>query len=151
MCKISVYLLVVVVLIEKTSSRPYSVPYRSPTDYEIVNDVSIRVSSSDHISDVDTAVETKIIDYLVEHNFLQEQYRQWWNQYKSLGVLTPGQASKMIKVKRKERKAIKEFQKQHGLPETGVIDNGIREVVFGSICGTADTDDDADSEEEKKL
>jgi hypothetical protein len=35
------------------------------------------------------------------------------------------------------------------LPETGVIDNGIMGIVFGSACGTPDFDDY--SEEEKKL
>lgn len=147
MCKTLLFVLCVVVESRVVSSRPYSVPYRNPTDNEIRHDIPIRFSSNDHISDVDTAVETKIIDYLVEHNFLREQYRVWWNQLKNLGVLTPGQASQMMAVKRKERKALLEFQKNHGLPQTGVIDNGIREVVFGSVCGTADTND---SEEEKK-
>ncbi len=35
------------------------------------------------------------------------------------------------------------------LPQTGIIDNGVREIIFGSICGTADVDDE-DSYEEKK-
>ncbi len=41
------------------------------------------------------------------------------------------------------------MQKDYGLPQTGIIDNGVREIIFGSICGTADVDDE-DSYEEKK-
>ncbi len=55
----------------------------------------------------------------------------------------------MIQFKRKERRAILNLQKDYGLPQTGIIDNGVREIIFGSICGTADVDDE-DSYEEKK-
>jgi isocitrate lyase len=53
---------------------------------------------------------TKCHAFALLYNFLREQYRVWWNQLKNLGVLTPGQASQMMAVKRKERKALLEMK-----------------------------------------
>ncbi len=41
----------------------------------------------------------------------------------------------MIQFKRKERRRSFKLQKDYGLPQTGIIDNGVREIIFGSICG----------------
>ncbi len=91
----------------------------------------------------------RVIEYLVSKNYLRQEHFNTWENLKSLHILTPGEAQQMIQFKRKERRAILNLQKDYGLPQTGIIDNGVREIIFGSICGTADVDDE-DSYEEKK-
>lgn len=135
-------------IMNEAECKPYTLPYRNPTDTEIENNTPIKISDTP-IPDVDTAVEKKVIEYLVSKNYLRQEHFNTWENLKALHVLTPGEAQQMVRFKRKERKAILNLQKDYSLPQTGIVDNGVREIIFGSICGTADVDDE-DSYEEKK-
>lgn len=135
-------------IMNEVECKPYTLPYRNPTDTEIENNTPIKISDTP-IPDVDTAVEKKVIKYLVSKNYLLQEHFNTWENLKSLHILTPGEAQQMIQFKRKERRAILNLQKDYSLPQTGIVDNGVREIIFGSICGTADVDDE-DSYEEKK-
>jgi hypothetical protein len=76
-------LLSVVVMQATVECSPYTVPYRRPTQDEVANHIPIRVSSGP-ISDVDTAVEKRIIEYLVEKKYLLQHYLNVWNSLKGL-------------------------------------------------------------------
>lgn len=142
-CLLSAVVMQAMITVE---SSPYTVPYRRPTQDEVANHIPIRVSNGP-ISDVDTAVEKRVIEYLVEKKYLLQYYLDLWNSLKGLQELTPQQATDMYNFKQRKARAIRKFQMDHSLPVTGVVDNGIREIIFGSICGTADVDD---YEDEKK-
>lgn len=143
-------LLVIVVfgcmLVPPTLCSPFNIPYRLPTSDEILNHTPIRVSN-EQISDVDTGIEKRVLEYLVEKNYFLQRKLDTWLTLRSLAVLTPEQATTMISIKKSEKKAIKNFQRDNGLPVTGIIDSGILNIVFGTICGTPDFEDE---DEEKK-
>ncbi len=72
----------------------------------------------------------RVIEYLVSKNYLRQEHFNTWENLKSLHILTPGEAQQMIQFKRKERRAILNLQKDYGLPQTGIIDNGVREIIL---------------------
>ena len=130
------------------NSSPYSVAYRNPTEIEFINNTPLIISDAP-IPETETSVEKRVIQYLIEKNYLSQKYIERWEALRTLHVLTPSQARRMVKLKKNQRRALLKYQKDNQLPETGSIDNGITRIVFGSMCETPDFDD-YDSEEDTK-
>lgn len=137
-------ILVVVCIFSGISGASF--PYRSPTPEEISNNTPIKVSNNP-ISDSDIAVEKRVLEFLVERKFFTQKKLNKWLRLAKLSELTQTEAIQMQRIKKAEHTAIKKFQKAANLPKTGIIDQPILQIVFGTICGTPDFND---MDEEKK-
>ncbi len=87
-------------IINEVECKPYTLPYRNPTDTEIENNTPIKISDTP-IPDVDTAVEESNRIFSIQ-NYLRQEHFNTWENLKSLHILTPGEAQQMIQFKRKE-------------------------------------------------
>jgi hypothetical protein len=119
------------------SSAPHTVPYRYPTSYEITTGRNITFSS-EPITESDIFIERGVLEFLVNNSYLNASTLNHWNRISQLSVLNPYQAIRMMRIKRKEARALRRFQRANGLPQTGVIDSAVVRIVFPITCGTTD-------------
>lgn len=118
-------------------AAPFRVPYRYPTRMEVLHKQNIMISSQP-ITDTDIFIERGVLEYLVNNNFFKPKWLKQWNNLNQLTILTPKQAIRMMRLKRRQAKAIRRFQRANGLPQTGVIDTPVIRIIFPVTCGTPD-------------
>lgn len=118
-------------------AAPFTVPYRYPTQSEVTYDQNITVSSQ-AITEADIFIERGVIEHLINTNFLRPRYLIKWNQLNQLTILSPIQAIRMMRLKRRQANALRKFQRANGLPQTGIIDTPVIRIVFPVTCGTPD-------------
>lgn len=119
------------------STAPFTVPYRYPTHNEVTYDLNITFSSQP-ITEADIFIERGVLEYLVSNNFFKNKHLRQWNKLNRLTTLTPRQAINMMRLKRREANALRRFQRDNGLPQTGIIDTPVINIVFPITCGTPD-------------
>jgi len=118
-------------------AAPFTVPYRYPTQSEVTYNQNITVSSQP-ITEADIFIERGVIEHLINTNFLRPRYLIKWNRLNQLTVLSPIQAIRMMRLKRRRANALRKFQRANGLPQTGIIDTPVIRIVFPVTCGTSD-------------
>lgn len=123
------------------SSAPHTIPYRYPTSSEVTSERNITFSS-EPITESDIFIERGVLEFLVNRSYLNISTLNRWNRISQLSVLSPNQAIKMMRIKRKESRALRRFQRTNGLPQTGIIDSAVIRIVFPITCGTPDFNDD---------
>jgi hypothetical protein len=126
-------------------AAPYTMPYRYPTESEFNSNKNITISSQP-ITYTDIFIEKGVLEYLVNNNFFKAHHFRLWNRLSQLTVLSPRQAISMMRLKKREAKSLRRFQRQNGLPETGVIDTPVITIIFPITCGTLDYVDESDSD-----
>lgn len=118
-------------------AAPFTVPYRYPNHSEVTYNQNITVSSQ-AITEADIFIERGVIEHLINTNFLRPRYLIKWNLLNQLTVLSPIQAIRMMRLKRRQANALRKFQRANGLPQTGIIDTPVIRIVFPVTCGTPD-------------
>jgi hypothetical protein len=97
-CLLSAVVLQTTTLVD---AKPYTIQYRNPTREELLNNSLIRVSDKP-ISEIDTSVEKRVVEYLVEKNYLRQAHLDRWGTLKSLNILTARQSQRMIQLKSRD-------------------------------------------------
>lgn len=126
-------------------AAPFTMPYRYPTELELSSNYNITISSQP-ITYSDIFIERGVLEYLVNNNFFKPHHFRLWNKLSQLSVLSPRQAISMMRLKKREAKALRRFQSQNGLPQTGIIDTPVITIIFPITCGTLDYVDGPDSD-----
>lgn len=118
-------------------AAPFTVPYRYPTHSEVTYNQNIIISSQP-ITEADVFIERGVLEYLVNNDFFKAKHLRQWNRLNQLTTFTPRQAIRMMRLKRREARALRRFQRANGLPQTGIIDTPVIRLVFPVTCGTPD-------------
>jgi len=120
-----------------TNAAPFMVPYRYPTQYEVTYNQNITISNQ-VITEGDLFIERGVLEYLVTNNYYKAKHLRQWNRLSQLSTLNPRQAIRMMRLKRKETRSLRRFQRANNIPATGIIDTPIIRIVFPVTCGTPD-------------
>lgn len=123
--------------VSSSYTAPFTFPYRYPTHTEVIYNQNITISSQP-ITESDLFIERGVLEYLVNTNFFKAKHFRQWNRLSRLPILTPKQAINMMRIKKRETNALRKFQKQNGMPQTGIIDTPVIRIVFPITCGTPD-------------
>lgn len=118
-------------------TAPFIVPNRYPTRDEVIYNKKIPISSQP-ITEADIFIERGVLQYLVNKDFFNPKHLHQWNRLAQLTTLTPRQAIRMVRLKKREARALHRFQRATGLPRTGIIDTPVIRIVFPVTCGTPD-------------
>lgn len=78
------------------------------------------------------SLERSVIRFLINHHYIIDEFIYQWERLKRRHVLTESDQSKMMINEATIYKAIKTYQKDNRLTQTGIMDMNILKKVFGN-------------------
>jgi hypothetical protein len=119
--------------------RTIRYPHRLPSKEEVHNNIPI-VFSSEPIDERSVALDKGVIQHIEDHQYLKPGFTARWLRLKLKQTLLWYEAVQMMKYQYRMSQAIKRFQRDRKMVQTGVMDANVMRVVYGDFCGSVDAD-----------